>query len=147
MDAIENDWIMISAAVKLDSTELSFRYSGSSGPGGQHVNKTATKVTLRFDVANSPNLTVAQKGRILERLANRVDSQGVLQIQAQSTRSQRQNRALAVERLRVLLAGALQQAKPRRPSRPSATAVAERLRHKQKQSQKKQARQKSWAVD
>jgi ribosome-associated protein len=81
---------------------------------------------------------------IVEKLANRMDSEGVLQIQAQTARSQLQNRALALARFQTLLAQALQPRKPRKKTRPNRTAVEKRLADKRKQSEKKQERRGDW---
>ncbi|MBE7533722.1 MAG: aminoacyl-tRNA hydrolase [Chloroflexi bacterium] len=138
----EDTLIIINSQLQIPLAEIEFRFSGSSGPGGQHVNKTATKATLLFDVATSPNLTEEQRATIMEKLANRIDSDGVLHIQAQSARSQFQNRELALTRFQTLLAQALQPAKPRKKTRPSRTAVEKRLTEKRKQSEKKRERRK-----
>ncbi len=134
--------IIINAQLQIPLAEIEFRFSASSGPGGQHVNKTATKATLLFDVAHSPSLTEEQRATILEKLANRIDNEGVLQIQSQTARSQWQNRELALARFQTLLAEALRPTKPRKKTRPSRTAVEKRLNSKHKLSQKKQERRK-----
>ncbi|MCA9946949.1 MAG: aminoacyl-tRNA hydrolase, partial [Anaerolineales bacterium] len=106
--------VPINEAVQIPLAELSFRFSTSSGPGGQHVNKSATKVTLLFDVANSSSLTEEVRERLLKRLANRIDKEGVLQLQVQSSRSQYRNRDTAVSLFQQLLADALKKQKKRR---------------------------------
>ncbi|MBX3055961.1 MAG: aminoacyl-tRNA hydrolase [Anaerolineae bacterium] len=136
--------IIINAHLHIPLAEVEFRFSGSSGPGGQHVNKTATKATLLFNVAHSPSLTEGQRATILEKLANRIDSDGVLHIQAQTARSQFQNRELALARFQTLLAQALQPTKPRKKTRPSRTAVEKRLTEKRKQSERKRERRGDW---
>jgi ribosome-associated protein len=132
--------IIINEQVHIPLVEIQFRFSGSSGPGGQNVNKTATKATLLFDVAKSPSLTDEQRAVILEKLSNRIDNEGVLQIQAQASRSQYRNRELALVRFQSLLADALMPAIPRKKTKPSRTAVEKRLTQKRKQSEKKQYR-------
>ncbi|MCL4262167.1 MAG: aminoacyl-tRNA hydrolase [Anaerolineae bacterium] len=136
--------IIINAHLHIPLAEIEFRFSGSSGPGGQHVNKTATKATLLFDVAHSSSLTEEQRAVILEKLVNRIDSEGVLHVQAQTARSQWQNRELALARFQTLLAQALRPAKPRKKTRPSRTAVEKRLSEKRKQSEKKRERRGDW---
>lgn len=145
MIAEDLTYLPINETVKIERAEIEFRFASSSGPGGQHVNKRATKAILRFDVAQSPSLSEAERALILERLAGYIDSQGVLQIQAQSMRSQWQNRESALARLQVLLTNALRVSKPRKKSKPSHTAVEKRLQLKRQQGQKKQARQKVWS--
>lgn len=138
----ESTTIAINAQLHIPLAEIEFRFSASSGPGGQHVNKTATKATLLFDLAHSASLTTEQRATLMEKLANRIDNEGVLQIQAQTARSQWQNRELALARFQTLLAEALRPTKPRKKTRPSRTAVEKRLTNKHKLSQKKQERRK-----
>ena len=138
----EENVIIINEQLRIPMAELRFRFSGSSGPGGQHVNKTATKATLLFDVRHSPSLTEAQRQLILEKLVNRIDKEGILRIEAQTFRSQRRNRDTAVTKFRMLLAQALKQPKKRRKTRPSRAAQEKRLAAKKKQSEKK--RRRSW---
>ncbi len=137
-------FLLINEYLQIPLAEIQFRFSASSGPGGQHVNKTATKATVLFDVAHSPSLTAGQRARILDKLANRIDNEGVLQIHAQATRSQHKNRELALARLQTLLANALKPVKPRKKTRPSRTAVEKRLTQKRQQSEKKQERRRNW---
>lgn len=141
---MDDNILFINEQLQIPLAELEFRFSGSSGPGGQHVNKTATKVTLLFDIAQSPSLTAEQRARLLKKLANRVDKEGVLQIQAQDSRSQARNRATAVTRFQEMLAEALKKRKKRKKSRPSAAAIEARLAEKKKRSQRKQERQQKW---
>ncbi|MCA9917869.1 MAG: aminoacyl-tRNA hydrolase [Anaerolineales bacterium] len=136
--------IPIDEAVQIPLAELSFRFSTSSGPGGQHVNKTATKVTLLFDVANSPSLPDEVRARLLLRLANRIDKDGILQLQVQSSRSQHRNRDTAVSLFQQLLADALKKQKKRRRTKPSAAAQEKRLTEKKKRGERKQERRKDW---
>lgn len=136
--------IPINATVQIPVTELSFRFSTSSGPGGQHVNKSATKVTLLFDVANSPSLPEDVRARLLTKLANRLDKEGVLQLQVQSSRSQHRNREAAVSLFQQLLAEALKRQKKRRRTKPSATANEKRLTEKKKRSERKKDRRQEW---
>jgi ribosome-associated protein len=136
--------IPINEVVQIPVAELSFRFSTSSGPGGQHVNKTATKVTLLFDVANSPSLAEAVRERLLKKLANRIDKEGVLQVQVQSSRSQHRNRDTAVSLFQQLLADALKKQKKRRRTKPSAAAQERRLAEKKKRGERKRNRSKDW---
>lgn len=124
--------------------ELEFRFSKSSGPGGQHVNKAETRVTLMFDVAGSPTLTDEQKALLLEKLENRMDKMGVLQISVQTFRSQNRNRDTAVARLQKLLKKALTPPKKRKPTKPSKAAKEKRLNEKKQRSQRKEDRRQKW---
>lgn len=136
----EENVVVINEQLQIPLAELRFRFSGSSGPGGQHVNKTATKATLLFNVRHSPSLTEAQRQRILEKLANRIDKEGVLRVEVQTFRSQRRNRDTAVTKFRLLLARALKTPKKRKKTRPSQAAKEKRLAAKKKQSEKKRRR-------
>ena len=108
------------------------------------MNKSATKVTLLFDVANSSSLTEEVRERLLKRLANRIDKEGVLQLQVQSSRSQHRNRDTAVSLFQQLLADALKKQKKRRRTKPSAAAKEKRLAEKKKRSERKKERGQDW---
>lgn len=123
-------------------SELQFRFSRSRGPGGQHANRSATRVELLFDVAHSPSLTAAQRQRLLTRLKGRIDSEGVLRVVAQSERSQLRNRQEAVERFRTLLRQALRVRKHRRRTRMPRWAKERRLAAKRQRSEIKRYRRK-----
>ena len=99
----------------ITSDELSFQFVRSSGPGGQHVNRSATQVQLSWDVARSPSLTEDQRTLIMSRLRSFIDQDGVLHLSDQSTRSQFRNRAAVVGRLRELLASSQRVAPERMP--------------------------------
>jgi ribosome-associated protein len=142
-----DDLLIINQDVQIPQAELTFRFTTSSGPGGQHANKAATQVTLLFDVANSPSLDETSRSRLLARLANRLDKEGVLHISAQESRSQAQNRATAVARLQQILAEGLKLPKKRRPTRPSRAAHERRLQSKRRRSQLKQRRRSPWKED
>jgi ribosome-associated protein len=132
--------IPIDGTVSIPIDELRFRYARSSGPGGQHVQRTETKVELLFDVTASPSLTDEQRQLALSRLGGRVDAQGLLHLVSQSGRSQLENREEVVERFRRLLAAALKPVKKRAPTRPSAAARQRRLDAKRRRGQVKRSR-------
>ena len=136
--------IEINARVVIPASELNFRFSTSSGPGGQHANKTATRVTLLFDVAHSPSLDERSRRRLLARLDHRLTKEGVLQIDVQESRSQHQNRETAVRRFQQLLARALKPRKRRKKTRPSRAANERRLQRKKQRGQKKKDRNWRW---
>lgn len=121
-------------------SEISFSTSKSSGPGGQNVNKVNSKVTLLFDVHNSQLLTVEQRNLILSKMASRISKDGILSINAQSKRSQLQNKEEALHKLDKLLAKAFTIKKKRKPTKPSKSAIKKRLDDKKKHSQKKSMR-------
>jgi len=135
--------IQVTATVVIPLTELHFQFSRSGGPGGQHVNRTASQVELTFDVRNSPSLDEAQRARLLSKLKSYIDTRGVLHLTSQTTRSQHRNRAEVVERFALLLQRALRVPKRRIPTRPSAAAEARRLAEKQRTSVIKQQRRRS----
>lgn len=141
---IEGDLILINEQLALPAAELQFRFSTGGGPGGQHVNKTATRVTLLFDVAGSPSLDENTRARLLDRLASRLDRRGMLQIAVHESRSQWQNRETAVARFQSILAEALVERPERRPTRPSRRARQERLEEKRRRSAIKQARRRPY---
>ena len=139
----ENE-IIINEKLRIPLSELQYRFSTSSGPGGQHANKAATRVTLIYDVANSPTLTEDMRRVLLKRLAPHLDKEGVLQIHVQESRSQHQNREIANGRFRELLTAALIRRKRRRQTRPSRKAVEKRLATKKKHSRRKQERSQKY---
>lgn len=106
--------IVINHYVSIPVEELSWRFSRASGPGGQNVNRTATRVEVLFDVDRSPRLNETQKLRLHERLGTELDRSGILHVFAQSERSQWQNRADALLKLASLLRQALTERTPRK---------------------------------
>lgn len=137
--------IKIKDKITIPLSEIGFQFSTSSGPGGQHANRSATRVTLLFDVANSPSLDETSRARLQERLAQRLDKEGILHIHAQDLRSQRRNREIALARLKRLLTDALHEPKERIKTTPSPTKIEKRKAQKKKQSRRKQDRQTDWS--
>ncbi|MGV3539243.1 MAG: alternative ribosome rescue aminoacyl-tRNA hydrolase ArfB [Rufibacter sp.] len=117
--------------------ELTFQTSRSSGPGGQNVNKVASRVEVWFSIENSALLTPEQKERLLEKLGSRLNKEGFLHLASQESRSQLDNKELVVQKLYDTLELALQRPKPRKRTKPSKAAIEKRLQAKQKQGQKK----------
>ncbi|MBD3373562.1 aminoacyl-tRNA hydrolase [candidate division KSB1 bacterium] len=132
----------INRHLTLPEQELTFTASRSSGPGGQHVNKSNTRVTLSFDVGQSPFLTLEQREKILSRLENRISKDGTLQISVQDARSQRANREIAIQRFVDLLRSALKERPPRKRKKISRAAHQRRLDKKRRRSEKKETRKK-----
>jgi len=132
--------LRITDNVSIPMSELQFRFARSSGPGGQHVNRSATQVELLFDVANSPSLNEAQRQRVLRRLRSRIDKEGVLHLVSQETRSQLRNREEVVERFQALMREALRVPKRRLPTRPTRAARERRLEEKRRRSETKRDR-------
>ena len=132
--------VRITDTVSIPISELRFRFARSSGPGGQHVNRSATQVELLFDVAGSPSLDEVQRRRVLTNLKSRIDKEGVLHLVSQETRSQLRNREEVVERFRELMRDALRVPKSRRPTRPTRGARERRLEEKRRRSEAKRSR-------
>jgi ribosome-associated protein len=119
-------------AIPLDDVEL--RYSRSSGPGGQHAQKTETRVEAVFDVQKSKSLSEAQKRRLVSRVGP------VLRAVAQDERSQKRNRELALERLAEAIRAGIRVERKRRPTKPSAGAREQRLQTKRRRAELKRLR-------
>lgn len=132
--------IPILPGLLIPADEIVFTASRSSGPGGQHVNVTESRVTLWFDLDASATLDEAQKARIRERLAGRIGKDGRLRVAVQSERSQHQNRATALELFAALLAAALTPRKKRRPTKPTKASRERRLDAKRRRSALKRER-------
>ena len=128
------DQLRVSRSCAIELAELTWRFSRSGGPGGQHANTADTRVEVRFDVAGSPSLGPRQRARLLERLGPTVAAV------AADSRSQARNRELALERLRSKLAAALHVAPERRPTKPSAASQRERVYAKRRRSDVKRMR-------
>jgi ribosome-associated protein len=133
--------LIIRGSVSVPEAELVWRFSRSSGPGGQHVNTTDSQVELRFDLAATESLPPVWKERALERLAGRLTADGVLVVKASEHRSQWRNREAAAARLTALLAQATAPPpKARRPTKIPRGINERRLRVKKQRSQTKRGR-------
>ena len=134
------DGIRVNARVAIPDDELSWRFSRSSGPGGQHVNTTDSQVELRWNVASTTALSDFLKTRARERLSRRLVDDSVI-ITASEYRSQHRNREAAKERLADLVREAIAPPPPvRRPTRPTRAAKERRLASKRRRSDLKQSR-------
>jgi len=139
---MNEELLRITDSLSIPLSELEFRFSRSRGPGGQHVNRSATRVELLFNVARSPSLTEVQRQRLLKRLAGRIDSEGMLRVVAQSERSQLRNRQEAIARFQALLQQALREHKRRRLTKVPRWAKERRLAAKRRRSEIKRYRRK-----
>lgn len=121
-------------------SELSFRAIRSSGPGGQHVNKTSSKVELTFDLEQSQCLSEKQKNRLKTTLRNRLSKLGVLILQCDASRSQHKNKTIIIQRFLDLITTNLTEQKDRRPTKVPKAVIRKRLDNKRKISEKKSSR-------
>lgn len=133
--------IQISPSIQIDERELQLEYVRSSGPGGQNVNKVATAVQLRFDITNSPALASDVKGRLIRLAGNRVNTDGVLLIEAKRFRTQEANRDDAIQRFVELVRRSIVPPKPRRKTKPTIASKEKRLKEKKQRGDIKKIRQ------
>jgi len=121
---------------------LNFKAIRSSGAGGQHVNKVSSKIELTFDVLNSQHLSLEQKETLQNKLANRINTKGILILFCDESRSQHKNKELAIKRFIEIVTAALKRQKIRRPTKPSRSSVFRKAENKKKVSAKKALRKK-----
>ncbi len=132
--------IHITSAIKIDENEIQEYFVRSSGPGGQNVNKVATAVQLRFDVANSRSLPEEVRTRLISLAGNQITEDGILIIDARRFRTQKRNREDATERLVELIRNAAQRPKIRRKTRPTLASKLRRLESKRHNADSKRIR-------
>jgi len=132
--------IRINGELSIHGDELAFTAVRSAGPGGQNVNKVATKVTLTFDVAQSRSLTDRQRAVLLDRLASRLTAEGVLRLSSSRHRTQRANRREVLTRLVDLLRQLLRPVRVRRPTKPTFGSIQRRLSDKARRAATKRLR-------
>ena len=135
-----SDDLTIHADLVIPGGELWFTASRAGGPGGQHVNKTSSRVTLHWDLAASAVVDDETRETLRTALSNRLTRDGVLQVSVETERSQHRNREIARERLAALVRGALAEQAPRRATRVPASSRRRRLDEKRRTSRKKQLR-------
>jgi len=134
---IDRRVLRVSRGLSVPLSELEWRFSRSSGPGGQHANTASTRAEVRFDLASSPSVGPRQRARLLERLGPEV------RVVAEDERSQARNRALALERLADRLAAALKTTPKRVPTSPTRSSARRRVDSKRKRGDLKRDRARS----
>jgi ribosome-associated protein len=139
--------IQVTEGIAIDERELDERFVRSPGPGGQHVNKVATAVELRFDAARSPALPEAVRARLARLAGRRLSAEGILTIEAHRFRTQERNRRDALERLIALIQRATLEPKPRKPTRPTRASKERRLEGKSQRAQVKGLRRRTHPDD
>jgi len=142
---METVGLRVTDSLVIPRAELEVRTSRSSGPGGQHVNKTSSRVEISWNIAESRALSDEQRARLNQRLASRLSEEGSIRVVASDTRSQLRNRETAERRLAETIARALAVPKKRKPTRRPRAADEARLTEKKKHSEKKRDRRRSIA--
>ena len=134
--------IRVTRSVTIPDSEIDQRFTRSGGPGGQHANKTSTKVELSWNIADSAALGPRQRARLLHNLRRRLDSSGTLRITSDTHRSQLRNREEAAERLSELVRQGLKVRKTRVATKPSETAKRRRVEQKRRRAEVKRGRRR-----
>lgn len=138
----DEDALAITPQVRIPWHEIGLTAITGSGPGGQHVNRSATRIALVWNVRTSQALRDEQRARVEQQLASRLDTDGQLRLVAGEYRSQQQNRRAALERLQRLVARALVVPQVRKATRPTRASVQERLTTKRKRAETKRGRRR-----
>jgi ribosome-associated protein len=133
--------LAVNDSLSIPRNELDVRVSRASGAGGQHVNKTSSRVEIFWNIPTSRALSDEQRARLLDKLSSRLTTEGSIRVVASDMRSQSRNRDLAEERLVELVRRSLVVPRKRKPTRPTRAAKEARLESKKKHSHKKRTRQ------
>ena len=133
--------LAVNDSLSIPRNELDVRVSRSSGAGGQHVNKTSSRVEIFWNIPSSQALTDEQRTRLLDKLSSRLTTEGSIRVVASDMRSQSRNRDLAEERLAELVRRSLVVPRKRKPTKPTRAAKEARLESKKLHSNKKRTRQ------
>jgi ribosome-associated protein len=134
--------MILSENIEISESEFQFTFARSGGPGGQNVNKVASKAVLHWDLAASPSLPAEVKERFARQYRWRITAEGVLVMDSQRFRDQAKNVADCLEKLRVMLLGVLHPPKKRRPTKPSRSSKERRLQAKRHVSRQKEQRRR-----
>ncbi len=137
---VSENLLAVNDSLSIPRNELDVRVSRSSGAGGQHVNKTSSRVEIFWNIPASRALTDEQRARLLDRLSSKLTTEGSIRVVASDMRSQSRNRDLAEERLAELVRRTLIVPRKRKPTRPTRAAKEARLESKKRQSNKKRDR-------
>jgi ribosome-associated protein len=132
----------IAPNISVEESELRFTFARSGGPGGQHVNKTSSKVILHWKVGESPGVPDAVKARFARKFGTRINVEGELVLESDETRSQHRNREIVLERLKEMLLSVAKPPKKRIPTKPSKASRKRRRTSREQHSKKKQLRRK-----
>ncbi len=138
----DGEVVAVNAGLRIPVSELWFTAARAGGPGGQHVNKVCTKVVLHFDVDGSPSLSEGRRRIVREKLAGRINRDGILLLEGGEHRSRTRNKAAVLARFTALLRQALAPRRPRRKTKPSNAAKQRRLSAKKRRSLVKNLRKK-----
>jgi ribosome-associated protein len=134
------DQLLVNDSVSIPLAEFDFEYIRSSGPGGQNVNKTSTKVRLRWNVVDSPSIDEGLLQRIQQNYRSRITGEGEFLVTSQRTRDRETNRADCLEKLAEMIRQVATPPKKRRPTRPTRGSKERRLQNKKQRSQRKEMR-------
>ena len=137
-----DDALMVNERLSIPRHELAARASRAGGAGGQHVNTSSTRIEILWNVRTSSAVDEETRARLIEKLATRIDGEGVIRVVASDRRSQRQNRESAEGRLAELVRKALVIPKKRRPTKPSRASKERRIAETKKRGETKAARRK-----
>ena len=136
--------IVVSPELTIPQNELTFRASRSGGPGGQHVNTSSTRIELLWDLTHSRVVSEEARARLLEKLAARLDAEGMVRVVASDRRSQAQNREAAAERLAQVVRQALVVRRKRKPTRPTKASREQRMSDKRRRGERKRERRRDF---
>jgi ribosome-associated protein len=134
--------LQINETVRIPESEFQWSFVRAGGPGGQNVNKVASKAVLRWDLAGSPSVPAEVKSRLLTQQRRRITSEGELVLNSQRFRDQEKNRRDCLDKLQEMIRQAAQRPTPRRPTKPTRGSRAKRLREKHRRSTIKAARRR-----
>ena len=141
---MSDDGLSVTPELTIPRAELQYRATRAGGPGGQHVNTSSTRIELMWDLAHSTAVSDELRSRLRDKLANRLDADGMVRVVASDRRSQLQNREAAEERLVSLVRQALVVPKKRRPTRPGRAAREARLSEKKRRGERKKNRRRDF---